>query len=365
MSTVPLTLRRMTPFGLVALLLSLSGPGAGGSAASDGIWAEIRVVDAATGRGVPLVELDTVNSLRFVTDNAGRVAFHEPGLMGREVYFAVRSHGYQAAKDGFGFVGARVTPRAGEVAEVKVKRRNVADCLCRLTGEGLYRDTILLGHEAPLPEPLNPGRVGGQDSVQAAIHRGKVYWFWGDTQRLDYPLGLFRMAGATTPVPDPGDPKSDPAGGIAFDYFVDARTRFTRAMMPLPERTEGVVWVSAVFTVPDDTGAERLVGHSTRRKGLEGEYEHGIAVFNDEKAIFEPAKQLPLTETWRRPSGHPIVYEDGGTRWLLFGSPNPNVRVPATLAAVLDPAKYEALTCARPDGRPDLDADGPPKWRWP
>jgi len=52
---------------------------------------------------VPLVELETVNGFKFVTDNAGRVAFHEPGLMGREIFFTVRSHGYEASKDGFGF----------------------------------------------------------------------------------------------------------------------------------------------------------------------------------------------------------------------------------------------------------------------
>src|SRR4051794_31519517 len=56
-------------------------------------YAEIRVVDAETGNGVPLVELVTVNHLRFVTDNTGRVAFNEPGLVGREVFFTVRSHG--------------------------------------------------------------------------------------------------------------------------------------------------------------------------------------------------------------------------------------------------------------------------------
>ncbi len=73
-------------------------------------YAEIRVLDAATGRGVPLVELETVNGLTFVTDNAGRVAFHEPGLMGREVFFTVRSHGYEAKKDGFGFAGGEGHP---------------------------------------------------------------------------------------------------------------------------------------------------------------------------------------------------------------------------------------------------------------
>ena len=72
-------------------------------ATSTNVWAEIRVVDSDTGRGVPLVELETVNSLKFVTDNAGRVAFYEPGQMGREVFFSVRSHGYEMKKVGFGF----------------------------------------------------------------------------------------------------------------------------------------------------------------------------------------------------------------------------------------------------------------------
>src|SRR5437764_3803859 len=104
-------------------------------------YAEIRVIDADTGRGVPLVELETVNHLTFVTDNAGRVAFREPGLMGREVYFTVRSHGYEAKKDSFGYAGAKVTPRAGRVSEIAVTRRNVAERLCRPPGEGLYGHT--------------------------------------------------------------------------------------------------------------------------------------------------------------------------------------------------------------------------------
>jgi hypothetical protein len=335
---------------------------------STGIWAEIQVIDSVTGRGIPLVEIETVNAMRFVTDNAGRVAFHEPGLMGREIFFNVRSHGYEAQKDGFGISGAKVTPRAGQVSIIKLTRRNVAERLCRLTGEGLYRDSVLLGYKPPLPDPLNPGQVAGQDSIQAAVYRDRVYWFWGDTSRMNYPLGLFRMAGATTPVPDVKDPASDPAGGIAYEYFVD-KSGFTRAMMPLKVRPEGVVWVGAVFVVADDDGTEKLLGHYSRRKGLEGEYEQGIAVFNVKDEIFESAHQLPLDEKWRHPSGHPIVYEEGGVKWLLFGSPTPNVRVTATLNDVLDPAKYEAFTCATSGGdskspEPDIGADGKPRWRW-
>ncbi|MBX9678603.1 MAG: hypothetical protein K2X38_07545 [Gemmataceae bacterium] len=325
-------------------------------------YAEIRVVDAQTGRGVPLVELETTNHLLFVTDNAGRVAFHEPGLMDRQIFFFVRSHGYEVEKDGFGIAGVRITPRVGTIATIKVKRRNIAERLCRLTGEGLYRDSVLLGRKVPFPDRRNEGNVAGQDSIQATIHAGKVYCFWGDTNRMEYPLGLFRMAGATMPIPDPSKPESDPAAGIPYEYFVD-KTGFARAMMPLPERPEGVVWIFGVFVAPDKNGTPRMVGHYSRRKGLAEELEQGIAVFNDEKQIFESAKLLPKGETWRFPKGHPIRWKGDGKDWILFGSPNPNVRVLATLDAALDPMQYEAFTCAKA-GEPVLDEQGQPQWRW-
>jgi hypothetical protein len=342
---------------MLSLFLALLTVGA------DSPYAEIRVVDADSGRGVPLVELETVNHVKLVTDNAGRVAFGEPGLIGREVFFTVRSHGYEIKKDGFGFAGVRVTPKAGQVAEIKIKRRNVADRLCRLTGEGRYRDTLLLGHKPPLADAPNPGNVSGQDSVQAVVYRGQVYWFWGDTSRMSYPLGLFRTAGARTAVP--GD-RFDPADGFAFDYFV-GKDGFARAMIPLPERPAGVIWIDGVCVVPDAKGAEKLVAHYSRRKGLVDELEHGIAVFDDEKAAFVPAKELPLEEKWRFPHSHPIVHEEGGKKWLLCGNPALNVRVPAMLADVLDPRRYEAFTCAAGKEKgpaPRTGEDGKPVWRW-
>lgn len=334
-----------------------------------GRWAEIQVLDGATGRGVPLVELETVNGLTFVTDNAGRVAFAEPDQMDQETFFTIRSHGYEVPKDGFGFSGVRIVPQAGKRTVVDVRRKNIAERLCRLTGEGKYRDTLLLGYAPPLVESVHPGRVAGQDSIQAAVYREKVYCFWGDTLRMNYPLGLFRMAGATMAIPDPKDARSDPSHGIAYDYFVDPKTEFARPMMPLPERPQGVIWVEPVFVVPDANQNERLVGHYSRRKNLSEEFERGIAVFDDEQAVFESVAQLPLNETWRRPSGCPIVYEEGDKKWLLFGSPSPNVRVPATFNDVLDPSKYEAFTCSKPaiggaPTLPDLDRNGRPIWRW-
>lgn len=355
----------------VATLLGIGGvvrAKEGPSATTGSEYAEILVVDSVTGRGVPLVELETVNGLLFVTDNAGRVAFREPGLMDTEVFFTVSSHGYEMKKDGFGFAGLKITPRAGQVSEIKLTRVNVAERLCRLTGEGLYRDSVLLGYEPPIASPLIRARVAGQDSIQTAIYNDKVYWFWGDTLRMEYPLGLFRMAGATTPIPDVNDPASNPAAGIDYQYFVDEKSGFARPMMPLKERPEGVIWIGSLCVVPDESGVERLLGYYSRRKGLEEAYEHGIAIFDDESAEFVVAKQLPLSEKWRFPDGHPIVYEETGTQWLLFGSPNPNVRVPATYEAVLNPSRYEAFTCAKDmsDDSVEIDVDshGEPEWRW-
>jgi hypothetical protein len=47
----------------------------------------IKVVDAETGRGIPLVELMTTNNIKYYTDSAGNVAFDEPGLMNQSVFF--------------------------------------------------------------------------------------------------------------------------------------------------------------------------------------------------------------------------------------------------------------------------------------
>lgn len=163
----------------------------------------IRVVDETTGRGVPLVELETVNHLRLLTDNAGWVAFDEPGLMDRDVFFFVRSHGYEFPKDGFGFAGKRFRTTPGGRAELKLKRLNIAERLYRVTGEGLYRDSVLLGEKTPLREPLLNAQVFGQDSVQAAVYRKK---FTGSGATPTAPRT--RSANSKPPAPPPTCPAS-------------------------------------------------------------------------------------------------------------------------------------------------------------
>ena len=318
----------------LALGAAAQASGAGGTT----IFFEIQAVDESTGRGVPLVELETVNNLRFVTDNAGRIAFYEPGLMRREGFFKVRSHGYEAAKDGFGYRGIRPTPVDGGRFEVRLKRLNIAERLYRITGEGLYRDSTLLNHPVPIAEPHINGGVLGQDSVQAVIHRGVIHWFWGDTNRAGYPLGLFRTSGATSKPPSSGGlPVTQ---GVDLKYWVGP-DGFSRAMIDLPEK-EGVVWIDGVSVVPDHTGRERLVCHYSRRAGLADELAQGVAAFDDENAVYRSVA-VRAAGAWQIPRGHPTRWTDpDGGEWLLIGDPFLHTRVRATLEAVVDPAAYEA-----------------------
>ena len=320
---------------------------------------EIDVVDAATGRGVPMAELETMDNRLYVTDSAGRVAFDEAGQMGVPVWFSMRSHGYEFPLDGFGMTGMRFTPRAGEKVIVKAKRLNIAERVVRLTGQGIYRDTVLLGEKPPLAEPLTNGGVVGQDSVQTATYKGRIFWLWGDTMRMAYPLGNFRTACAWSELPAKGG--LPPAQGADLHYYV-GKDGFAKEMCPL-EKKEGVVWLFGLCVVRDDADAEKLVAHYSRRGGLEKEFEHGIAVFNDEKEIFERAATLPLDEKWRYPRGRATTVSEDGTDYIYFGDAGLCIRVPARLKDVLDPASYEAWTCA---GKlvPRRSPDGTLEYAW-
>src|SRR5713226_9473471 len=88
--------------------------------AEPGRYFGIQVVDAATGRGVPMVELRTTSGACYYTDSNGLVAFYEPGLMNRKVWFGISSHGYEYPPDGFGIRGVTLETRPGAVISLKI-----------------------------------------------------------------------------------------------------------------------------------------------------------------------------------------------------------------------------------------------------
>ena len=123
------------------------------------------------GRGVPLVELRTVSNVTYYTDSAGLAAIDDPAMMGQTVFFHVSSHGYEMAADGFGMRGRRLDVKPGGSAKIEIKRLNVAERLYRVTGEGMYRDSVILGRPVPIRRGLLNAQVTGQDSTQVAVYR--------------------------------------------------------------------------------------------------------------------------------------------------------------------------------------------------
>lgn len=298
----------------------------------------VRVVDAATQRGVPLVVLRTTNEQVFVTDSAGFVVIDEPDLVGRKVYFHVSSHGYEFPPDGFGFRGRALDVRAGESVTLEIKRLNIAERLYRVTGGGIYAESAKLGRLGPLREPLGTALVMGQDSVQAVPFADHIQWFWGDTNQLKYPLGLFRTSGAISLLPSRGGLAPDV--GVDLTYLVND-DGFSR---PLFEAAgPGVVWLDGVCVVPDASGRDHLIGHYSRREGLARQLAHGLAEFDPGAGKFETLVELPES-THLHPLGQATrIRSEDGVEYVYFANPYPSVRVRATFEAVCDPRQYEGF----------------------
>src|ERR1035437_3326900 len=321
----------------------------------------IQVVDDETGRGVPLVSLRTVNKAAWWTDSNGIIAFDEPGLMNLDVFFHINSPGYEYPKDMFGNRGVKLKPAQGGSATIKIKRLNIAERLYRITGQGIYRDSVLLGRPVPLKQPLLNGQVMGQDTVIATPYRGKIYWFWGDTDPASYPLGNFGACGATSELPGHGG--LDPGLGVDLTCFVDA-SGFSKPMCQLPG--PAAHWIESLMTLPDGRGGERLVASVANHTHLGEAESWDLMVFNDEKAVFEQLQHWDMHEGHN--SSHPFrARVDGVDYFYLF----PNWRVKANLESLCDLMTYEALTCVAGDGKvrgkeTELDRDraGRPRYQW-
>lgn len=300
----------------------------------------IEVVENGSGWPVPLVELRTTHQLRFVTDNAGVIAFDAPELMGRETWFDVIGHGYEVPKDGFGMRGVRLRPEPGQTLRVRLNRTIVARRLGRLTGGGLWSESQKLGERPGLPE----SGVVGCDSVQNAVHRGRLFWLWGDTTLARYPLGIFDGTSATSAI----QPLTNfaPPVALRLDYITDDQGR-PRGIAKMPG--DGPTWVTGYTSLADRHGTPRLVGSYVKIKPPLDAYCAGLCVWNDAAATFEPLRVL-----WTKsdaapkpppfPEGHPARWKDpAGTEWVYFGNPLPRLRCPATFEAWQDSAKWDTL----------------------
>jgi hypothetical protein len=309
------------------------------------------------------VELRTVNEVLFVSDSAGRVAITDADFLGQTVFFHVFSHGYEFPADGFGYRGRRLACVPGGSARLELKRVNLAERLYRVTGGGIYRDSLLLDETPPVRHPLLNTQVVGQDSVLQARFRGRLYWFWGDTQRPAYPLGNFHVPGATTPLPGPGG--LDPNRGIDLDYF-PGTDGFAKPTAPLPGT--GPTWLEGLTVARDSAGQERLFASAMKIKPpLDVDNRHFVE-WNDDAREWRPGSEIPLAAPLY-PTGHPFPVQINDTEFICFATPLGLTRVRAKVECLLDLTQYEAYTCLQEDSSlkaPQIDRNpqGEPHYRW-
>lgn len=324
------------------LLLSLCLPFSWFSchAAEPSSLCRIEVVEKGSGWPVPLVELQTTHHVRYISDNAGVIAFDAPELMGQLTWFDVIGHGYDVDKDGFGIKGVRVTPEPGKTIRIEVKRSNIARRIGRLTGAGLFAESQRLGQELDWKE----SGIVGSDSIQSAVHRGKLFWAWGDTAIPGYPLGIFDMSSATTSL----QPLTslEPPLHLKLDYFTDDKGK-PRGVAKMPG--SGPTWVTGYASLPDKNGNVRLVGSYVKIKPPMDAYESGLCVWNDDQQTFEQHRVLwtkseIVVKNPPMPEGHPVFWKDEQDKeWVLFGDPLPKLRCPATFEAWQDASTWEVL----------------------
>jgi hypothetical protein len=300
----------------------------------------IQVIDQESKWPVPLVELITTGHVRYVSDNAGVVAFDQPELMGQEVWLDIRSPGYGVGKDGFGNRGRRITPEPGKTVTIEVERQVLAKRIGRLTGGGIFGESQRFGEHV---EWKDSGIIGS-DSVQCVPFGGKLFWLWGDSSIPAYPLGIFHSSGARSQQPAPGS--LVPPLKLPLDYFRDA-TGKPRGISPLPG--EGPTWVFGVVAMKDEAGQERLGGYYSKIKGMLDAYETGLTLWDEAKqgfvrhrVVWEKSSGKPMPKAV--PDGQGTTWTDAaGKQWLVFGNPFPFMRCPATFAAWSDPAQWEVL----------------------
>jgi hypothetical protein len=344
-------------------LLSICCAPASFAATAPGHLCRIEVVEKGSTWPVPLVELRTVNNVRFITDNAGVIAFDLPDLMGRETWFTVLGHGYEVPKDGFGSHGVRLKPQAGKTLKVEVTRTIIARRLGRITGGGLFAESQKLGQELDWRE----SGIVGCDSIQNAVHRGRLFWLWGDTDIPRYPLGIFDGTSATTALQPLA--KLEPPLHLGLDYFTNEEGT-PRAIAKMPG--DGPTWITGYVSLPDKSGAPRLVASYMKIHHPMDVYQWGLCVWDDKASNFKLLRELwTKSDTSPKPpfvpQGHPNFWkDDAGNERVLFGNPFPTLRCPATFEAWQDESTWEKLDPQKQvlsvDGKPVKPHSGSIAW---
>jgi len=326
----------------------------------------IHVVDYDTGRGIPMVEVRAGGRAHH-TDSNGLLAYYDASRMLQgTVSCDEQEHvltKFIYASPGYETRAATHRVCHGGSTTIALKRLDVAQRLYRLTGAGIYRDSVILGFEdssdpydaAPIREPvLNSGLVG-VDTASAIVFGGKIFWTFGDAKRIGGRLGNLRGTGAISELDG-----SSPDLGVDLTYLASANSDFVRPMVPAWAGYPGLAWPVGLTVVDDGAGESLFATIAFVRAGIGalGRYSGGHFVPESELSA---APLRPAGTTFR------IQHADGD-----FVYRQSLIRHRATRSALLEPAVYEVFTpLCHAEASPvcgtdgvERDLDGTPMYRW-
>ncbi len=294
----------------------------------------LEFVDATTGRGVPLIEVQTSGGERLWTDNNGWVAI-ERFVEGQSLNVEVYANGYRYdGQLGNGKPGETVIASAGGRRKLTVVRDNIAERLYRVTGAGQYHHSANLG-EAIIDEKGNyNAAVLGSDSVLTTVYKGKLFWVWGDTRLAESPIFTFRAPGATSELPQ--NAPHSPLDWIRLNYFVDATEQ---AVGLAPKVGPGAMWLGGLVSVFDHNNEERLFARYSRHKDG-ARVGSGLLRWNDATERFEKIHDNAADGDFPG-MGQPIKITVNNADYVYIGR---NTRVAATPEAFVDPSAHEVFS---------------------
>ena len=338
---------------------------------------KITIVDGVTGRGVPLVQLRTSNYISWYSDSAGVVAFDEPGMLGMAVYFVVLTDGYEIVASAVlpntpgSEPGVLLRTVGGDSATITLRRTQPAERLYRLTGGGLYRDTLLTGGAAPVKEPqISKSSSIGQDSLMAIPFKKQVFWCFGDTECPAGPrdtdcqhYGRFTNCAVT--VRSVGNGSVPPS----LDYFVSKNSRAPGGLGSDGRPNDALLklWNPGSFVHPKAMLAgpqgqiynqSSWIGSMTVTKDAAGNDDalwvtyvcpwggpdkiFGVAKWSEAQQVFLPEQGAAQK---LRYSGAQVVQTlspaDKAAGFIYYASAFAMSRVPANSSSIVNPSLYE------------------------
>ncbi len=311
---------------------------------------KIRVVDQETKHGIPMVGLIPLSQEKYFTDSNGLIAFRELGLMNKKIFFEVSSEGYEYPMSLEGRRSVTLFTKPGDSVVIEMRRKNIAERLYRSTGLGIYKDSQLLKEDVPTENPVINAEVLGQDSNLASLYKNKIFWVWGDTFLPPHYKGNFSVAAATSLLPNDGG--LDPNLGINFKYFVNKDGK-SKSMIKL--KKPGYTWFDWISTLKDKDGNEKLFAKYANVNAYFENYERGIAVFNDDKELFESYKNIPQWLGEIHTCNHPFKGIEDGKEFIYFTSVFDFEKVESEIEKVVSPEDYYAFTCLKEGTRLDLN----------